>query len=95
MKLSIVVIIFSASLSIPSLLNASYIAGENPDQRPAGAPVKSDTEKKDNAWYGDALFGVTQPFPRSLKFLESQGDWYTPFSHPGMPGRYDLRGWQN
>ena len=26
-------------------------------------------------------------------FLEDQGNWYTPFNHPGMTGRYDIRGW--
>ncbi len=32
--------------------------------------------------------------PASLVRMKgSQGEWYTPFSRPGMPGPYDLRGW--
>jgi hypothetical protein len=45
------------------------------------------------AWYAQALTGISQPFPYSLRFLEDQGNWYTPFNRPGMPGRYDIRGW--
>ena len=35
-----------------------------------------------------------QPAPPGsiVKFLADQGAWYTPFTHPGMPGYYDLRG---
>jgi hypothetical protein len=40
-----------------------------------------------------ALHGVSSPFPESLKFLNDQGRWFTPFTHPGMTGPYDLRGW--
>ena len=36
---------------------------------------------------------VIQPYPYSLQFLEDQGNWHTPFTHPGMHGRYDIRGW--
>ncbi len=63
-----------------------------PYQRPAGAPV-IELVRHNQAWYKQALTGVPQPYPRSLYFLENQGNWYTPFTHPGMTGRYDLRGW--
>jgi hypothetical protein len=68
------------------------IAGMTPWQRPAGAPVISQVVRTP-AWYEQALTGISQPFPYSLRFLEDQGNWYTPFNRPGMPGRYDIRGW--
>jgi hypothetical protein len=68
------------------------IAGLNPSQRPVGAPV-IEWVNHDNNWYQHALTGVHQPYPRSLYFLENQGDWHTPFNQPGMQGRYDIRGW--
>jgi hypothetical protein len=68
------------------------IAGMTPWQRPAGAPVITEVVRTP-AWYGQALTGISQPFPYSLRFLEDQGNWYTPFNRPGMPGRYDIRGW--
>jgi hypothetical protein len=67
-------------------------AGIQPQQRPEGAPVVRDLQKPPG-WYGRALTGVSQPYPHSLRFLEDQGNWYTPFNHPGMTGRYDIRGW--
>jgi hypothetical protein len=72
----------------------AYIAGTNPSERPAQAPVISEV-KKDAAWYERALHGVTQPYPPSLHFLENQGNWFTPFNHAGMTGRYDIRSWHH
>jgi len=69
-----------------------YIAGLKPDQRPEGTPTISQVYKGD-AWYKKALTGITPPFPSSLRFLEDQGNWHTPFNQPGMTGRYDIRGW--
>ncbi len=68
------------------------VAGTQPFERPAGAPVVQEMEK-DGGWYGKALTGVTQPYPESLRFLEDQGAWYTPFTRPGMSGPYDVRAW--
>lgn len=70
------------------------IAGTQPFERPAGAPVIREV-KKDAGWYTRALTGISRPYPNSLSFLEDQGNWYTPFIHPGMPGRYDIRGWHS
>ncbi|MFC3119619.1 hypothetical protein [Jhaorihella thermophila] len=69
-----------------------FIAGVQPDRRPEGAPVVTEM-KKDGAWYRQALTGVIPPYPASLRFLEDQGAWYTPFTRPGMTGPYDIRGW--
>jgi hypothetical protein len=67
-------------------------SGLTPNERPAQAPVVSDA-KKTNAWYRRALTGLEAPYPSSLRFLEDQGVWHTPFDHPGMSRAYDLRGW--
>jgi hypothetical protein len=75
-------------------LDGIFIAGTAPSQRPAGAPTIKEM-KKDKAWYDKAVTGVSRPFPWSMKFLESQGNWYTPFTRAGMVGRYDIRGWHN
>jgi len=70
------------------------IAGTQPSQRPQGAPVVT-TVNRTPEWYRYALMGVSRPYPKSLSFLENQGNWYTPFNRPGMHGRYDIRGWYN
>lgn len=69
-----------------------YIGGLIPNQRPDHAPVLTTIVKNDD-WYKKALTGIEPPYPWSLRFLEDQGNWYTPFNHPGMLGRYDIRGW--
>ena len=70
------------------------IAGTQPDQRPEGAPEVSQMSK-DRSWYDRALTGLYPPHPRSFRFLEDQGNWYTPFTIPGMTGPYDIRGWHS
>ncbi len=70
------------------------IAGIHPSERPAGAPVIQKVEKN-AAWYRHALHGVQAPYPASLRFLEDEGNWYTPFNHPGMSGPYDIRHWHS
>lgn len=67
-----------------------FIAGTAPSQRPQNAPMIREFAKPDG-WYEHALKGISQPYPYSLRFLEDQGAWYTPFNHPGMAGRYDIR----
>jgi hypothetical protein len=70
----------------------SPIAGTSPSQRPVGAPEITEVDHP-GAWYTAALYGVSRPYPYSLRFLEDQGNWHTPFDRPGMTGRYDIRGW--
>jgi len=84
----LVVIITSVAFAEEGL-----IAGVDPSQRPVAAPAITTVDHP-GAWYTTSLLGVSQPYPNSLRFLEDQGNWYTPFNHPGMPGRYDIRGWQ-
>lgn len=69
-----------------------FIAGIDPSERPKSAPVISE-QTKGPGWYADALTGITQPYPYSLRFLENQGNWHTPFNRPGMTGPYDIRSW--
>jgi hypothetical protein len=69
-----------------------FIAGVEPDRRPADAPKLMVTVHP-QAWYVRAVSGVVAPYPQSLFFLDNQGDWYTPFNRPGLLGPYDIRGW--
>ncbi|MCV6638392.1 hypothetical protein [Candidatus Albibeggiatoa sp. nov. NOAA] len=72
----------------------TFIAGEKPYERPANAPMIVETgAKKPTAWYDNAVTGITTPYPYSLSFLDNQGNWYTPFNHPGMTSGYDIRNW--
>lgn len=88
----IAVSVIVLSLFFGNAVRADYpIAGVTPDQRPQGAPVVTSVERDQN-WYAWALRGISQPYPNSLKFLENQGNWYTPFTRPGAPGPYDIRG---
>jgi hypothetical protein len=66
------------------------VAGLAPYQRPANAPFLTVNPVLDAR---KALHGVSSPIPYSLKFLDDQGGWFTPFTRPGMTGPYDLRGW--
>lgn len=76
----------------PAFSQTEYVAGTDPSRRPESAPVVTEVVK-DTDWYSRALVGVEKPYPYSLRFLEDQGHWFTPFRHPGMTGPYDIRGW--
>lgn len=89
----LLVVTGTVALLVPLVASPAYpIAGLRPDQRPQGAPSITEV-KKNSGWYRGALRGITEPIPSSLRFLEDQGNWYTPFDRPGMLGRYDIRGW--
>lgn len=75
----------------PAARSQGAIAGVTPDRRPATAPAIR-AMPKDAAWYAQATRGIQQPYPASLRFLEDQGAWYTPFDRPNTTGRYDIRG---
>jgi hypothetical protein len=80
------------SASPPSRQQTDYpVAGLAPYARPAGAPVEHEVRRAEK-WRAQALQGVSAPVPASLKFLDDQGAWYTPFDLPGMTGPYDIRG---
>ncbi|MCB1622788.1 MAG: hypothetical protein KDI44_18880 [Thiothrix sp.] len=87
--LTLIVLGSQASLAEDGIL---YIAGTQPAERPAQAPVITSISR-DGAWYQHALHGIEQPYPYSLHFLENQGNWFSPFNHPGMNPPYDLRHW--
>ena len=94
MKLKISGFVVLSALAFLSAAGASAdypVAGVQPDRRPEGAPRITGIDRNQD-WYAHALRGVSQPYPKSLYFLEHQGNWYTPFNRPGMPGVYDIRG---
>ncbi|MCG6862357.1 MAG: hypothetical protein LJE70_13940 [Chromatiaceae bacterium] len=81
------------ALMSPLAVVAAYpVAGLEPDRRPEAAPVITEVAKQED-WYRRALSGIEPPPLPRLRFLEDQGGWYSPFNHPGMTGRYDIRGW--
>ena len=71
-----------------------FVAGLAPYQRPAGAPTVTAPTPFD-APGSVALHGVSQPIPQTMVWLRDQGNWYTPFTRPGMVDRYDIRGWHS
>jgi hypothetical protein len=82
---------YASTLAASPAVSPAYpVAGLTPYQRPHSAPVLTASQPLDT---GQALHGVSSPIPASLKFLKDQGGWFNPFSHPGMTGPYDLRGW--
>lgn len=68
-----------------------FVGGTTPDRRPAGAPSIKSFERTPD-WLAKARLGITEPYPTSLRFLEDQGGWFTPFTRPNMAGPYDIRG---
>ena len=94
---TIIAFAFTASLTLAASATAAAssfpIAGVNPDARPVGAPTITEVPERTKEWYEQALTGVDSPYPASLRFLEDQGDWYTPFTRSGMLDYYDIRNW--
>lgn len=70
------------------------IAGLRPFERPSSAPTMKDVVRHPG-WFEIATKGISEPLPKSLKFLHDQGNWYSPFGRPGMIGPYDIRGLQH
>ncbi|MCL2345902.1 MAG: hypothetical protein FWC58_08640 [Desulfobulbus sp.] len=80
-----------AVLAEEAVLAPVFVAGTAPDHRRTDAPVIKVAPPLDEQ---RALHGVDQPYPASLGlFIKDQGAWYTPFTQPGMLGRYDIRGY--
>jgi hypothetical protein len=90
---ALVQLVGSASVeSPPPIRDPLFIAGLTPDRRPQLAPLVTVFEKN-REWYRRALTGISAPYPQSLRFLEDQGAWDTPFDHAGMTRPYDIRNW--
>lgn len=76
--------------SVAAAGEPQVVGGVTPDRRPEGLPTVGTFELDRK----QALRGVTKPYPRSIEdWLDDQGAWFTPFSHPGMMGPYDIRNW--
>ena len=88
--------VIAMAMAAPTMASADGypIGGTTPYQRPVGAPIITAVNHN-GTWYQQALTGVVSPYPASLRFLEDQGNWYTPFNHPGASGPYDIRGWHH
>jgi hypothetical protein len=77
-------------LSTAAVHAADFVAGLTPDRRPEAAPRITEFQRTPE-WEARALRGIAQP-ATGTGFLQDQGAWHTPFIHPNMPGRYDIRG---
>lgn len=83
-------------LAMASIVNSpaaaadEFVAGTTPDRRPQNAP-RITTLEHTPAMRAQSLRGISKPIPPSLRFVDDQGGWYTPFTRPNMPGRYDIR----
>ncbi len=78
------------NLSVPASAEPRVVGGITPDRRPEGLPKITSFEFDQK----QALHGVSKPIPPSIEqWLDDQGAWFTPFSHPGMTGPYDIRNW--
>lgn len=86
-RLSLLAVFF---LSASAFADEGFVAGLRPFERPAGAPVIVNFEQSE-AWKAKALRGIGEP-QTGVGFLKDQGAWYTPFTRPNLPGRYDIRG---
>ena len=69
-----------------------FIAGLQPDRRPAGAPSIT-TFKVSPELKAARLKGVSAPLPGNVEVIAMQGAWFSPMFRPGMTGPYDLREW--
>ena len=79
--------------NISKLSAAEFIAGVEPGMRRTDIPVITQI-KRDPNWQKNALSGISAPTPQHvLNFLKDQGEWFSPFLHPGMSAPYDIRGW--
>ena len=90
--LAALVLAAAGAVSPVAAEEAVVVGGITPSVRPAGAPAIRGVHNGVD-WYRRALTGVGEPYPRSLSFLDNQGEWYTPFVRPGMIDYYDLRNW--
>ncbi len=82
-------LVFTATT--PAIGADEFIAGLEPAVRPEGAPV-IDRVSRSEAQRANALRGIEAPVPVDVQqMVDSQGNWYTPFEHPGMIGPYDIR----
>lgn len=86
--LALVIVVTALSASEAS--SQTFVAGTTPERRPDNAPTITVAEHN-SAWLRRARRGIRAPYPKSLAFLNSQGDWYTPFTRRGMTGPYDIR----
>jgi hypothetical protein len=77
--------------SVAASAEPQVVGGLTPDRRPDGLPRVGATGFTEEGWKR-ALHGIAEPHPASIdKWLDDQGGWFTPFTHPGMAAPYDIR----
>ena len=76
-------------MNAPAGADSLFVAGLQPHQRTAGAPTMRASDRDRAA--ARQFRGIVKPYPQSLGFASNHGGWFTPFTEPGMTGRYDLR----
>jgi len=76
-------------MNAPVWAETVLIAGLQAHQRPANAPTLRAGDRDRTA--ARQFRGIVKPYPQSLRFASDHGGWFTPFTEPGMTGRYDLR----
>lgn len=83
----------SLLLLLPAFSAWAYpVAGLAPDRRPEGVPIQ-DAPEGGARMESLLLRGISKPIPESIqRWIKDQGGWFTPFSRPGMPSPYDVRG---
>lgn len=90
---TVALVVSLVGFSLAASAEPRAVGGITPDRRPEGLPVVSGAGSNP-VGSADALHGVAVPPPASIgQWLDDQGSWFTPFSHPGMTGPYDIRKW--
>lgn len=87
-----IILLFMVFSTIKNAWSYDYpVAGLQPHSRPTGAPVIKEVVKN-QIIVNKELWGIEPPLPPNIaNFLSNQGNWFTPFSRPGMLSPYDLR----
>mgnify|MGYP001050127661 FL=1 len=75
-----------------ALADGGFVAGLQPDRRPAGAPVKTEATVSPEQ-LAQYLRGIEGPPPGNVATIAATGQWFVPLRHPGSTPPYDLRGW--
>lgn len=84
---------FASLLSVSvAFAGSGFVAGLQPDRRPAGAPVivEAPISPEQLARF---LRGIEAPPPGNVATIAATGQWFVPLRQPGMTPPYDLRGW--
>jgi hypothetical protein len=88
LALSLLAVVCGAAAQAPG-----YVAGLQPDQRPAGAPPPTTQVNLTPDQLSRALRGIEGPPPGNVEAIAATGSWWVPLRAAGMTPPYDLREW--